>query len=405
MLAFLFRSLFILTGILFLIGCGTSSDPESKVNYSPISAVSPQEIYSNPRELVHFDDYVLFLKGKALSLGVSEKTLQQQQQIYYIQRAVELDHKQAGIQTKVNFSPLSAPPVVREQAVETEVAQQIATLPKKAGQGKTKKNLQKKSSSATTRYLRRVMSSSKLALAKELYHQYKPHLQQVATKFNVPAEYIVALWGMESGFGRYQGKYDVLSVLATLAFEGRRENLFSREFIAALQMLDQNAISREKMLGSWAGAMGQTQFMPSSYLRFAVDADQDQQKDIWQTKSDVFASVANYLSSVGWQPKLTWGVEVLANRRIIRQFAGTEFAKKRTLKQWQKLGVKFRFAKSVSAKKKAALMNTSLWLVSPDNNHARVFLVTNNYRTLLHWNRSHHFALSIGMFAEQIKSF
>lgn len=404
------RSFALIGAILYLTACSSSQDKVE--NYPEPPLVEPSASYAKPHDLQNFADYVLFLKGKAFSQGVSAKTLYEQQNIQFIQSAVDLDHKQAGKTKKKTpkaaVSIVKAPPA-QTATSESTINQENTTIQPKtiSAQTKTKKKSKKvrRVNDATTRYLNRVITAKKVQLAKELYQQHQPLLQQISQQFNVPAEYIVALWGMESSFGRYQGKYDVLSVLATLAFEGRRENLFSREFIAALKMLDQQAISREKMLGSWAGAMGQTQFMPSSYLRYGVDANQDKQKDIWKTQDDVFASIANYLSSVGWEPNAVWGVEVSAGKSVVNKFSGVGFNKKRSLAQWQKLGVKVKFAKSLSTEKRAALMNYPLWLVSPEGSKGRVFLVTNNYRTLLNWNNSNHFALSIGMFAERIKGF
>lgn len=394
------RSFALIGAILYLTACSSSQDKVE--NYSELPSVEPSASYAKPRDLQNFADYVFFLKGKAFSQGVSAKTLHEQQNIQFIQSAVDLDHKQAGKKKPKTTSSIAE---LQPPKMSPDI-QAKRTVQKKANKqtNKTKKH-KKAHYSATTAYLNRVLTAKKVQLGKELYQQHQPLLQQISQQFNVPAEYIVALWGMESSFGRYQGKYDVLSVLATLAFEGRRENLFTREFIAAFKMLDQQAINREKMLGSWAGAMGQTQFMPSSYLRYGVDANQDTQKDIWRTQNDVFASIANYLSSVGWELNAVWGVEVSAGKSVVDKFSGIDFNKKRSLEQWQKLGVKVKFAKSLSAEKRAALMNYPLWLVSPEGSKGRLFLVTNNYRTLLNWNNSNHFALSIGMFAERIKGF
>jgi len=160
--------------------------------------------------------------------------------------------------------------------------------------------------------------------AEDNYWDVRTSLQKASQKYGVQQEFILALWGMESSFGYYQGNYDVLSVLATLAFDGRREKLFSQEFINAMKMLDQGYLNRTQMLGSWAGAMGQTQFMPTSYLNYAVDGDNDGRKDIWQNEHDVFASIANYLHTVGWDNRLPWGVEVQLTQPVNLALSGTE---------------------------------------------------------------------------------
>lgn len=398
------RALFLTTIILYLTACSSTQEQQA---YPKLPEVDASAIYSKSRDLQNFDDYVLFLKGKAFSQGVSAKTLFEQQNIQYVQSAVDADHKQAG-KKKITLAPAttSAVSFATGSNPSAKMQHEISAKPSKTAQKHLNaKKTRKVVNSPATRYLNRVISARKVELARHLLQQHQPLLQQASQQFNVPEEYIVALWGMESSFGRYQGKYDVLSVLATLAFEGRRENLFSREFISALKMLDQQSIVREKMLGSWAGAMGQTQFMPTSYLRYAIDANQDKQKDIWKTQDDVFSSIANYLSTVGWDAKQPWGEEIIASKSVLQKYSGIEPHKKKTLVQWKKLGVKFKFAKSISPAKQAALMNTELWLVNPEGHSGRAFLVSNNYRTLLNWNNSNHFALSIGIFAERIKEF
>ena len=208
---------------------------------------------------------------------------------------------------------------------------------------------------------------------------------------------------MESSFGYYQGSYDVLSVLATLAFDGRREALFSKEFIAAMKMLQRDHIQRYKMLGSWAGAMGQTQFMPSSYLSYAADGNNDGEKNIWTEHYDVFASIANYLHTVGWNDKLPWGVEVALTQPLDMALSGTEEGKQRSLSSWQSMGVALKYQTPETRQKLTALSGVDLWLVRPDKELGRAFLVTNNFHTLLHWNKSNYFAISIGMFADRIE--
>lgn len=259
-----------------------------------------------------------------------------------------------------------------------------------------------KNSDGVTRYLQRVLPINKVDVAEQRYQQHAVILTQTSNKFAVQKEYLLALWGMESSFGYYQGKYDVLSALATLAFEGRREKLFSNEFIASLQMLQQGYIKRDKMRGSWAGAMGQTQFMPSSYLKYAVDMDQDGSKDIWQTPADVFASIANYLHTVGWNNKVSWGVEVVANRPLAASLIGVQTAQAKSLVAWQKLGITMRYHTPFEQQKWYQLAQQPLWLIMPDGEKGRAFLVSNNFKTLLDWNRSYYFAISIGAFADKI---
>ncbi|OOF67250.1 lytic murein transglycosylase [Rodentibacter caecimuris] len=341
-----------------LVGCSTQSD---------IRNIDVKSVYSKPRVLQNFDDYVQFLKSKAASQGVSTKVLASQQNIRYIQKSVNLDRQQAGRVTKhrANILPTVNPP-------------------------------------GTNNYLRRVLTGNKVNVAEEYYWERKPELERASKELGVQQEYLLALWGMESSFGYYQGNYDVLSVLATLSFEGRRENLFSKEFISAMKILERGDIERSKLLGSWAGAMGQTQFMPSSYLRYAADGNGDGEKDIWKNHYDVFASIANYLHTVGWDDKLPWGVEVNLTQYIPIDMSGIEKNKARSWHEWQTKGIVLQSPQDLV--KLTALSQSDLWLVRPDREVGRAFLVSNNFRTILDWNRSNYFALSIGMFADKIKA-
>ena len=353
---------------LFVAGCSSSHSPSSSGGSHGIHAVAAEAVYSEPRTLENFNDYVTFLKGKAAAEGVSMDVLNAQNNINYIQKSVDLDDQQAG---RIRKHDPNAPPVINPNG--------------------------------TTNYLNRVLTENKVETASARYWEQLPQLEKASQTFGVPKNYLMALWGMESSFGYYQGSYDVLSVLATLAFDGRREALFSKEFIAAMKMLQRDHIQRHKMRGSWAGAMGQTQFMPSSYLRYAADGNGDGEKNIWTEHYDVFASIANYLHTEGWNPNLPWGIEVTVNQPIDMALSGTEEGKQRSLSDWQKLGVTSKFLTSETQQKLTALSQTDLWLVRPDRELGRAFLVSNNYRTLLHWNKSNYFAVSIGMFADRIQ--
>lgn len=353
------RSLIILIGLIGgLAGCS------SKHEELPSATLSAS--YQKPREVGYFNDYVFFLKQKALGQGISQHTLLTTHNIQYIARAVELDQQQAA---------------------------------KKRGAKKP----QPTNPNGVTQYLNKVLTQAKAKTALERWWQYQPQLQKASQKYGVQQEYIMALWGMESSFGRYQGNFDVLSVLATLAFDGRREELFTKEFINALKMLENGTISRAKMKGSWAGAMGQTQFMPTSYLAYAVDADRDGEKDIWSNQSDAFSSIANYLKTVGWNKQLPWGIEVKLAQAMDLSFAGIETDKAKSLSEWQSLGVYLAYPNPQENQKLEQLRNSKLWLVRPDKEAGRAFLVSNNYRTLMDWNKSHYFAISIGKFADKIQ--
>lgn len=357
-----FLKLTALAACFILASC--SSNDTNNTSSSVISPLDANAVYSKVRIPANFNDYVQFLKRKAVAQGVSSATLNAQQNIRYISKAVELDQKQAGnLARRKNLPPLPPNP------------------------------------NGVSNYITKHLTQAKVDKAEEYYWDIRNQLQKASSHYGVQQEFILALWGMESSFGYYQGSFDVLSVLATLAFDGRRESLFSKEFINAMKMLDRNDIQRERLLGSWAGAMGQTQFMPTSYLNYAADGDGDGRKDIWTNEYDVFASIANYLHTVGWNDKLPWGMEVTLTQPLDLSIAGTEKGKARSLSTWQTLGVE-----ANDMVRAAQLATVDLWLVRPDKNVGRAFLVTNNFRTILDWNRSSYYALSIGMFADRIKN-
>ncbi|MDO6568689.1 lytic murein transglycosylase [Alteromonas sp. 1_MG-2023] len=244
-------------------------------------------------------------------------------------------------------------------------------------------------------YLASRVPDWKVQQAVEMYNKHRPLLEEIGQKFKVQPRFIIALWGNESNFGRIQGNYSVLSALASLAYEGRREKLFKDNLFAALTILDEGHTSVDALKGSWAGAMGQSQFMPISFLNYAVDYDGDGRKDIWQTEADVFASIANYLSSEGWDNNGTWGRQVSLTQPI------TEFGLSKSLYKplayWQQAGVR-RFDGS-----DLPTADIQASLIMPDGSEGRVYLVYNNFHTLMKWNRSSYFGVSVGYLSERIK--
>jgi len=244
-------------------------------------------------------------------------------------------------------------------------------------------------------YLARTVTKQRIARARELYRTHHNLLLKVAGRYGVQPRFIVALWGMETDFGRNMGGFKVVDALATLAYEGRRSAYFRQELLEALQILDQGHITPERMLGSWAGAMGQSQFMPSSFLRYAQDFDGDGRRDIWGTPADVFASAANYLSKVGWRMDQNWGREVkLPKKGDSASWVGLD--KAQNLSVWANRGVRQANGKPLPA---AAL---SAALVLPDGPGGKAYLVYENYRTIMNWNRSTYFATAVGILADHI---
>lgn len=245
-------------------------------------------------------------------------------------------------------------------------------------------------------YLNRVLPQWKIQQARENYQSQQSALLPISQQYGVQPQYIVALWAMESSFGKIQGKEDVVSALATLAFEGRREAFFTKELNAALQIVQQQHITADRMKGSWAGAMGQNQFMPSSFLRYGVDGDGDGKIDIWNNTSDVFASTANYLATEGWKPGQSWGREVILPVDFVPGQAGLKNGQAKTVGEWQKLGVRMNSDAALPDNGQRA------WIIMPDDTPGRAFMVYDNFRTIMHWNRSYYFAISIGMMADAI---
>jgi len=258
-------------------------------------------------------------------------------------------------------------------------------------------------------YLPKRIPSWKIKKARVLYKEHKEILTQIGNDYGVQPRFIVALWGLETNFGKFTGGYNVVSALSTLAYEGRREVFFKKQLWAALTILDEGHIKIDNMKGSWAGAMGQNQFMPTSFLAYAVDGDGDGKKDIWQNQVDIFSSMANYLQKEGWNDELTWGRQVKlpqnfdtslaipkntgSRKNWLKAWSNTE----KTLSQWQALGIRRTDGTNLpNVDIKAAL-------VFPDDKNGRAYLAYDNYKSLMHWNLSYYFVSSVGHLSDRIK--
>ncbi|ETW97567.1 MAG: lytic transglycosylase [Candidatus Entotheonella factor] len=243
-------------------------------------------------------------------------------------------------------------------------------------------------------YLNLVVPPSRVQRGRNLLAQHKALLDDVSAKYGVPASVIVALWGVESDYGRRTGGFPVIGALATLAYDGRRGAYFRGELLNALQILQEGHITPAQMTGSWAGAMGQSQFMPSSFLSRAVDHDGDGRRDIWTTHADVFASAANYLKRAGWRKGQLWGRRVILPPDFDADLISLKVVKQ--LADWQALGV--RNAKG-QALPKAAFPAS---VVAPDGPEGQTFIVYHNFRVFLKWNRSTYFGTAVGLLSDQI---
>ncbi|MBE0596477.1 MAG: lytic murein transglycosylase [Desulfuromonadales bacterium] len=239
-------------------------------------------------------------------------------------------------------------------------------------------------------YVEAVVSPRRVALARENLERHRPLLEEVGSRYGVPSRLLVALWGVESNFGAGTGSYPVVASLATLAWEGRRGPFFRRQLLQALQIIDEGHIPAPQMTGSWAGAMGQFQFMPSTFRRFAVDYDGDGRKDIWTNPADAFASAANYLRQAGWRTGMGWGQRVQIPSRFDATLAGLKT--RRTYRQWRQLGIKG--VQGPDSRLASLLL--------PEGPEGDAFLVTDNFRVLLDWNRSTLFALAVGLLADEL---
>ncbi|MFQ3176284.1 MAG: membrane-bound lytic murein transglycosylase B [Psychromonas sp.] len=243
-------------------------------------------------------------------------------------------------------------------------------------------------------YIPRAVPDWKVEQARAAYKKHYQLLQEIGKAYGVQPRFIVALWGIETNFGRFTGNNYIISALTTMAYEGRREALFKKQLFAALNILQQGHVEPDNFIGSWAGAMGQVQFMPTSYLNYAVDYDGDGKKDIWNTYADIFASAANYLKTEGWNNNETWGRQVILPDNFDLQLS--ESKQKKSLQEWQNLGVR-RYDGSALPK-----VDINASIVIPDDKNGRIYLAYNNYHVLMHWNRSYYFATAVSYLSERI---
>lgn len=245
------------------------------------------------------------------------------------------------------------------------------------------------------KYRENVVNQTRITLGRRMMAQYRDLLNETSARYGVPAQYIVALWGIETNYGSNTGGFNIIPALATLAWEGRRADFFKGELIDALRIVDQGHVRLSDFKGSWAGALGQCQFMPSSFHAYAVDANGDGKKDIWHNKADVFASTANYLARHGWNKDQTWGREVRVPSHFTENLVGLEV--KKSLSEWARLGVTL---PGGGALPQVAGMEASL--ITPDGLGGATYLVYDNYRTIMRWNRSTYFATSVGLLANAL---
>lgn len=245
-------------------------------------------------------------------------------------------------------------------------------------------------------YMTKLVNDDRVAKGKRMLAENAKLLGAVGKKYGIEPRFLVAFWGLETDFGRFaEGSFSTIAALATLAYDGRRSAFFREQLLAALKILDQDHIAPEKMKGSWAGAMGHFQFIPTTFAAYAQDWDGDGRRDIWTNRGDAYASAANYLTKSGWNNAETWGREVVLPKGFDFNLSGLEVTK--PLADWQKLGVR-----RVGG---AALpqADVSASVVTPSGAKGPAFLVYGNFRTIMIWNRSIYYALAVGHLADRFQ--
>ncbi len=242
-------------------------------------------------------------------------------------------------------------------------------------------------------YLNRRVNESRISKGREMLAEHKDLLARVTRETGVPAPYLVAFWGLETNYGSYFGKMQVPSALTTLACDPRRTTFFTEQLIAALRIIDEGAIPAEQMEGSWAGAMGHVQFMPTVFLKHAVDADGDGRRDLWNSLPDAMMSAGKFLESMGWDGDYRWGREVLLPENF--DFSQAD-GRRLSLAEWRKLGITDAFGNALAREPiKAAL-------VVPSGHQGPAFLAYSNFRVIMGWNRSEFYAIAVGHLADRV---
>jgi len=253
-------------------------------------------------------------------------------------------------------------------------------------------------------YLASHNTQARIDGGRRAFRRLQPLAAQVEARYGVPASILFAIWGHETSYGAVRGNFDLVRSLATLAWEGRRRDLFEGELIDTLRILD-TGIPRQTMVGSWAGAFGNPQFLPSVYLRLAVDGDGDGVRDIWTSEADTLHSIANYFRDAGWRPGQPWGVRAFTPNGVNRAALTAEVvapvcprvhvrhSQWRTVAEWRAMGV---------TPQGQIADNAMAALFEPDGPAAPSYLITQNYRVILEYNCSNYYAMSVGLLADEI---
>lgn len=245
-------------------------------------------------------------------------------------------------------------------------------------------------------YVEKTVTDKRVAIGREKLAQYKTMLQAIERDYGVPPEIILALWGKETDFGGFTGKSETISSLATLAFEGRRYKFFEQELLNAIVLMDYLKLEPSEMRGSWAGAIGQCQFMPSNYLKVGVDGNKNGRVDLWNEMPDVFASMANLLRHEGWQRGTGWGQRINLSQGFDKTLIGRDKVAK-DYRFWEQRGV--RFQTSIPAQ-----VASNIRIYQPDGVNGPAYAIYPNFDVLMRWNRSGYFAVAVGRLSDKINS-
>jgi membrane-bound lytic murein transglycosylase B len=341
--------------------------PAASSAQTPVDAAPAVEAPPEPSTEMRFQKWLADFRARAAGEGISAGTLSSAlDRVTYSPRVVELDRAQPD-----DSRPQSVP--------------------------------------LFSDYLAARLVPARINPGKRLAAELDPTLRAVQARYGVPPEIMLGIWGMETSYGGYTGNFDLVRSLASLAFDGRREALFTRELIAALRMID-SGVPRSRLVGSWAGATGNPQFLPSSYLTHAVDFDGDGTADIWQSRADTAASIANYLKNNGWVTGGDWAMRVsvpaaLDRMRVVNTVepkSCTRVLAKHSrwipVKEWRALGLQPLDGRTWPAD------DTLATLVEPDGPGKGAYLAYGNFRALLAYNCSNFYALSVGLLADQLRS-
>ena len=249
------------------------------------------------------------------------------------------------------------------------------------------------------KYTGSMLSDGRIKKGREMLALHAEDLQRVSGAYGIPPEVLVSLWGIESFYGKWAGRHKIARSLATLAFDSHRKDFFKRELFAAMKILQEGHVAPQDLQGSWAGAMGQCQFMPTSFMAYAADGDADGKKDIWNNESDIFASSANYLKRHDWQTGERWGQRVVLSKVLPPlKLSERGLSSRKPVSEWQKMGV------IASSEKTPLPADSSKFarLYIPNGPSEKAFLVYQNFDTILDWNRSSFFAYSVLALADEI---